>query len=512
MRKSVKAAMRVVKKVVDQETVETFSEEFREELTKTAEGMIDYLTGDATDNTKLNEKIQGTMVMLNEADPRLPTIHDVDESSSTGHLLIDRLLMGNPKAAEVSDQLTSSEQNADQIVESSATEPKVGPSSSPQADANRKQSLHISSSDSPAVQFDSASPKNSSEDLTTRKNSSSLTKLTTRRSATSSKHSAIESRESLPRESTSRESSSSLAEQNRERLTHAGSADARQSLTRQSSYQERQSSAGLISRESTSSLAQPTNQRSAISSKHSASESLSRQEYSHHSIRSPDELQPSTSRQSLSDQHPSNSEEPEKIESPQPDPKESESPTALSPVDSLIDADSSAERVSNSAEPRKESSTRLETPPPRQTYDGQGWTDSQQLQPNPSEEAVSPLAEYNELRRSISRERRSSTDQSEGRERRSRSSRTSRRASSVDQNSKHSIRSSQPQDVQPPVSSSSHSTTKSNKSELSTASRQSKEIPAKDDIKDNDENRQSRRSSRRESGKFDLIKTFGHKF
>merc|ERR1712106_995608 len=106
VRKSVKHAMRLVKKVVDEETVVQFSEPFREELSKTAEGMIDFLTGRETSATKLDDKIQGTLSMLNEQE--LPTVHDVKGSNSTGHLLIDKLL--SSEADGTDDQVTSSRQ------------------------------------------------------------------------------------------------------------------------------------------------------------------------------------------------------------------------------------------------------------------------------------------------------------------------------------------------------------------------------------------------------------------
>ena len=100
VRKSVKQAMRLVKQVVDEKTVEQFSDEFRGEISKTAEGMIDYLTGQEISNTELSDKLKGTVEMLNQAQPDLPSILDVEGSNSTGNLLIDKLLSSEPDLLE----------------------------------------------------------------------------------------------------------------------------------------------------------------------------------------------------------------------------------------------------------------------------------------------------------------------------------------------------------------------------------------------------------------------------
>merc|ERR1711892_240662 len=70
VRKSVKRAMRLVQAVVDEKTIEKYSDQFRSEpeLCETANGMVDYLSGKVASNEDLNRKLQGTMQMLNETE------------------------------------------------------------------------------------------------------------------------------------------------------------------------------------------------------------------------------------------------------------------------------------------------------------------------------------------------------------------------------------------------------------------------------------------------------------
>merc|ERR1711892_704132 len=68
VRKSVKRAMRLVQAVVDEKTIERYSDQFRSELCETANGMVDYLSGKVPSNDDLNRKLQGTMQMLNETE------------------------------------------------------------------------------------------------------------------------------------------------------------------------------------------------------------------------------------------------------------------------------------------------------------------------------------------------------------------------------------------------------------------------------------------------------------
>ena len=84
--------------MVDEETVDQFSHPFREELSRTAEGMIDYLTGRETNSTVLGEKIQGSLAMLNEQE--LPNLHSLLLKGE-----VSVVSNSNPRIAVVLDQM-----------------------------------------------------------------------------------------------------------------------------------------------------------------------------------------------------------------------------------------------------------------------------------------------------------------------------------------------------------------------------------------------------------------------
>merc|ERR1711892_622247 len=89
VRKSVKRAMRLVQAVVDEKTIEKYSDQFRSELCETANGMVDYLSGEVASNEDLNRKLQGTMQMLNETETSIAEEVAEEAASSSSQPVLE---------------------------------------------------------------------------------------------------------------------------------------------------------------------------------------------------------------------------------------------------------------------------------------------------------------------------------------------------------------------------------------------------------------------------------------